>query len=166
MQAETIPRVIAAGAAIVAAGLALLLARGPIDEPLPAAPPVERLAVADFDAPTPRATIDPPAPSPDAQAAKVRELEAMSETYRNTTFLIAIRDSGFLCNELLRVYGGINNSATWTASCSEMLAYTVRVAHAGALQIEPMLETQDGLPWPIQREPDDAPVLIAPPRRR
>ena len=26
---------------------------------------------------------------------------AMSETFRNTTFLIAIRDSGFVCNELL-----------------------------------------------------------------
>ena len=34
----------------------------------------------------------------------------MSETFRNTTFLIAIRDSGFVCNELLGVYGGVNDS--------------------------------------------------------
>lgn len=166
MQAETIPRTIAAGAAIVAAGLALLLARGPIDEPLPAAPPVERLAVADFDAPTPRAAIDPPAPPHDAQAAKVRELEAMSETYRNTTFLIAIRDSGFICNELRGVYGGVNDSTTWTATCSEMLAYTVRVAHAGTLHIEPMLETLDSLPWSVPRDSGGDPVLVLPPRRR
>lgn len=69
----------------------------------------------------------------------------MSETFRNTTFLIAIRDSGFRCNELLGVYGGINNSHTWTATCSEMLSYTVRVASVGTLVIEPTLQYFDGL---------------------
>ena len=67
----------------------------------------------------------------------------MSETFRNTTFLIAIRDSGFVCNELLRVYGGVNDSTTWTATCSEMLAYTVSVASTGALHVEPMLQHLD-----------------------
>jgi hypothetical protein len=166
MRAETIPRAIAAGAVIVTAGLVLLLARGPIDEPLPAAAPVERLAVVDFDAPTPRAAIDPPASPFDAQAtAKVRELEAMSETYRNTTFLIAIRDSGFICNELLRVYGGLNNSATWTATCSEMLSYTVRVASAGSLHVEPMLQHLDSVPWSPPRESGGEPVPVLPPQR-
>jgi hypothetical protein len=73
----------------------------------------------------------------------------MSETFRNTTFLIAIRDSGFVCNELLGVYGGVNNAATWTATCSEMLAYTVSVGAAGALLVEPMLQHLDAVPpWP------------------
>ena len=58
----------------------------------------------------------------------------MSETFRNTTFLIAIRDAGFVCNELLRVYGGIDASAKWMATCSEMHAYTVSVASTGTLQ--------------------------------
>ena len=57
----------------------------------------------------------------------------MSETYRNTTFLIAIRDAGFVCRELLGVYGGVNDSTTWTATCSQMLAYTVSVANSGVL---------------------------------
>ena len=68
----------------------------------------------------------------------------MSETFRNTTFLIAIRDAGFVCNELLGVYGGVNDSTTWTATCSEMLAYTVGVASYGALHVEPMLQHLDG----------------------
>ena len=77
---------------------------------------------------------------------RLRELEQMSETFRNTTFLIAIRDAGFVCNELRGVYGGVNDSTTWTASCSEMLAYTVRVASDGGLGIEPVLQHVDGVP--------------------
>jgi hypothetical protein len=85
------------------------------------------------------------APPHDAERAKLEELQAMSETFRNTTFLIAIRDSGFRCNELLSVYGGLNNSHTWTATCSEMLSYTVRVATLGTLVVEPTLQYFDGL---------------------
>jgi len=103
-------------------------------------------------------------------AAKLRELNALSETYRNTTFLIAIRDSGYVCPELLGVYGGVNDSGTWTATCSQMLAYTVRVASTGALRIEPMLQHVDSItPQPEQRfEPDGERVLppqeLQPPR--
>jgi hypothetical protein len=86
-----------------------------------------------------------------AVAARVRELEQMSETFRNTTFLIAIRDAGFVCNELRGVYGGVNDSTTWTASCSEMLAYTVRVASNGGLGIEPALQHVDSVaPAPVR----------------
>jgi hypothetical protein len=79
----------------------------------------------------------------------------MSETFRNTTFLIAIRDAGFVCRELLHVYGGVNSSATWTASCSDMLAYTVRVAASGALAVEPMLQYLDARPGapPVDPQP-------------
>jgi hypothetical protein len=89
----------------------------------------------------------------------------MSETFRNTTFLIAIRDAGFVCNELLGVYGGVNDSATWTASCSEMLAYTVRVASHGGLGIEPVLQHLDSLPFAPMREPRNE-TLLPPPAPR
>ncbi len=78
-------------------------------------------------------------------AAKLRELNAMSETYRNTTFVTAIRDSGYVCQNLERVYGGVNDSATWTATCSQLLAYTVRVSGAGTLHVEPMLDHSDSI---------------------
>jgi hypothetical protein len=134
----------------------VLLWRAPPDVPPTAPadarrpPPVVRTAAgADPDvAAEPRET---PA---DAQQ---RELEAMSETFRNTTFLIAIRDAGFACNELLRVYGGLDDSAKWTATCSEMLSYTVGVATNGTLHVEPMLQYFDGLGrQPIQQFNDPA----------
>jgi hypothetical protein len=102
-------------------------------------------------------------------AAKLRELNEMSETFRHTTFLIAIRDSGFVCNELLGAYGGINDSTTWTVSCSQMLAYTVSVASSGALHVEPMLQHRDLIgPSVIPREPggDPVPPQRLPPQRR
>ena len=142
MQATRSTRVIAAAAVIAAGGL-VLLTRPPSDDAPPAARSDETFSIAvDHKRPTPT---DPPAMVHDAPAAlKIRELEAMSETFRNTTFVIAIRDAGYVCNELLRVYGGIDDSGKWTASCSEMLSYTVAVMADGGLHVEPMLQYFDG----------------------
>src|SRR5262245_48379995 len=143
MRARTIPFAFAAAAVIVAGGL-VLLSRAPSGEPPTAAPSNAPLTIAVSDTPRPRD--DVPALAHDAPAAgKIRELEAMSETFRNTSFLIAIRDSGYVCNELLRVYGGVDDSGKWTATCSEMLAYTVGVTSNGALRVEPMMQYFDGL---------------------
>jgi hypothetical protein len=102
------------------------------------------------------------APSEPASAAKLRELQAMSETYRNTTFLIAIRDAGFVCHELLDVHGGVDASLAWTAACSDMLAYTVRVADSGALGVEPLARYIDGLVPLIEQRTEPTPTV--PPR--
>lgn len=165
MQAKWVARAIAATAVIAAASL-VLLTRAPNDEP--------RVAVSDTnpppaqtEAPSLTAVAEPPPAPDDTRAAdKTRELEAMSETFRNTTFLIAIRDSGFVCNELLRVYGGIDASAKWMATCSEMYAYTVGVASTGTLHVEPALQYSDGQ-WrqPIQRFDDSTLVLPPQPQR-
>jgi hypothetical protein len=152
-----------AALAVLAAAALVVLMRVPSETP-PVLEPVESEPAAPDDGRLQLAAVDTPATPGDAlAAAKVRELEAMSETFRNTTFLIAIRDSGYVCNDLLRVYGGLNDSAAWTATCSEMLAYTVRVASAGALRVEPMLEHVDGVPWPVTRG-DDSPMPALPPR--
>jgi hypothetical protein len=163
MQSHTMPRALAATAVIVAAGLVLLL-RSPGDDP--------RIDVAESTlppspaaAPAPTTADSPGAPSVEAPAVvKVRELEAMSETFRNTTFLIAIRDAGFVCNELLRVYGGMDESAKWMATCSEMLAYTLGVADTGDLRVEPFLQYQDGVPWGPRLEQGDGLTPVPPPR--
>jgi hypothetical protein len=144
MQSHTMPRALAASAVIVAAGLVLLL-RSPSDDTLidiaeSTLPPSQAAA------PAPGAADEPGAAPAEAPAAvKIRELEAMSETFRNTTLLIAIRDAGFVCNELLRVYGGVDDSAKWMATCSEMLAYTVVVASDGTLHAEPFQQYFDGV---------------------
>jgi len=166
MHARTISSAVAAGAVIVAGGI-VLLARWPNGTPPDV---VERpeisLAVAN-DTP-PRVVAEPPAPTDDALVEdKVRELEAMSETFRNTTFLIAIRDAGYTCNDLLRVYGGIDDSGKWTATCSEMLSYTVGVAGNGALHVEPMLQYFDGTGpavLPSESGPGRQPRLLFPPQ--
>jgi hypothetical protein len=148
-----------ATAVIVAGGL-VLLARAPSDQPPLAAPSNEPLTIAVSDTPAPRATA--PTPVHDAQAvAKIRELEAMSESFRNTSFLIAIRDAGYTCQELLRVYGGIDDSGKWTATCSEMLAYTVGVTSSGTLHVDPLLQYFDAQ-WPVRIDqsgpPSDRPL--------
>ena len=174
MQTREIALGIAAATVIVAGGLALL-ARSPSDEPPTVPPSDEPLTIAVSDAPSSRAAA--PSTVHEAQAAaKIRELEAMSETFRNTTFVIAIRDAGYVCNELLRVYGGIDDSGKWTATCSEMLSYTVAVASNGALHVDPMLQYFDGLtPWvtidkqnivPAQPPPRLPPQQTLPPQPR
>jgi hypothetical protein len=96
-----------------------------------------------------------PAPEPvtSAERAKLEELRAMSETFRNTTFLIAIRDSGYLCSDLVSVYGGVGDSTTWTAACRELLAYTVRVSQTGTLLVEPTLQYHDPIGPSVQPAP-------------
>jgi hypothetical protein len=89
------------------------------------------------------ASADPVAEPP--AMIKLRELQAMSETYRNTTFVIAIRDAGYVCHELLGVHGGVDSALAWTAACSDMLAYTVRVADSGSLAVEPLASYLDGV---------------------
>ena len=167
MQSQTMPRTMAAGAVIAAAGL-VLVTRVPRDEPLPVAPSTAIEAAAPSDAPV-VLVAEPAAASNDALvAAKARELELLSETFRNTTFLTAIRDSGFVCIELLRVYGGVDDSGKWTATCSEMLAYTISVAGTGTLRVEPMLQYFDSpLPWVPQPDspPGPPPQLRQPPQR-
>jgi hypothetical protein len=114
-----------------------------------------------------RAPRNPPEPPPAAEtpsAAKLRELNAMPETYRNTTFLTAIRDAGFVCYGIDGAYGGVNDSAAWTVACYDMLAYTVRVDGAGTLVIEPMIHYFDSvLPVPIPNS--ERPPNVLPPRR-
>jgi len=165
MRATTITSVSVTAGVIVVAGL-VLLARAPSDDAPPAAHSDETLTIAVNDKrPAPA---DPPALMHDAPAAvKIRELEAMSETFRNTTFVIAIRDAGYVCNELLRVYGGIDDSGKWTATCSEMLAYTVAVTANGALRVDPMLQYFDGTgPAVLPQEPGPGrqPQLLLPPQ--
>jgi len=164
MQTREIALGMAAATVIVVGGL-VLLARAPGGDPPTAAPANAPLTIAVSDTPKPRDEV--PALAHDAPAAaKIRELEAMSETFRNTTFVIAIRDAGYVCNELLRVYGGIDDSGKWTASCSEMLSYTVSVASTGTLRVEPMLQYFDGLSPRVIQQFDDNDVPAPPPRRQ
>jgi hypothetical protein len=148
--------VVALGA-VTLAWVALRSGEPPVDVILnpPADTPAEPVRVAAADA-----LAESPA------VIRLRELRAMSETYRNTTFVIAIREAGYVCHQLLDVHGGVDDAMAWTADCSDMLAYTVRIASAGTLAVEPLATYFDGLvpqvdqqfPEPRQQLQQQAPV--------
>jgi hypothetical protein len=164
MSAVTITRTLAATAIIVALAVVLWTGgRGALEQE--ASPEAADRTPIQTVAGPPRSV--PVAAPESAVAAKLGELNAMSETYRNTTFLTAIRDSGYVCHTLERVYGGVNDSATWTATCSQLLAYTVRVSGDGTLHVEPMLDHSDSIVGPVT--PDfgndgNGPVPVLPPQ--
>jgi hypothetical protein len=160
MSTVTLARTLAIATAIAAAGISLVTREPtPHDEEQPSSRSNDTAPTQNAARPTSAA---PSEAGDNAAAARLRELNRMSETFRNTTFLIAIRDAGFVCNELLGVYGGVNDSTTWTASCNDMLAYTVRVAQNGGLGIEPVLQHLDGLPFTPTRDSGNEILLPAP----
>lgn len=167
MVSVTIPRVAAAGA-VIAAVLLVQLARPPSNESSPA--PFEVPMLPAREEPAALVVAEPAVSQAEPPAvAKQRELAAMSETFRNTTFLIAIRDAGYVCHELLRVVGGFDDSTKWLGTCSEMHSYTVAVANDGTLHVARMLQYMDGGDrTPIQDFGDGEIVLppqsVPPPR--
>jgi hypothetical protein len=60
----------------------------------------------------------------------------MSQTFRHSTFLIAIRGAGFVCDDVVaaqEVEGGV-----WAATCRDMQGYKVSVERRDELHVEPM----------------------------
>lgn len=133
-----IAAVVVAIGAVVTSGLLHYPAAPPLEPLQGAAEPVAAEAVGSASTPSEVVAHNP-------QRAKLEELRAMSETFRNTTLLIAIREAGYLCSEVVNVHGGIGDSTTWTVSCREVLAYAVGVNPAGSLLVEPTLQYWDGL---------------------
>jgi hypothetical protein len=108
----------------------------------------------------------PAAPAPDSPASrKLDELRTMSESVRNSTFVIAIRAAGFMCEDVVDVYAGTDAPA-WRARCRDSRAYYVRVADSGEFAIEPTLDYFDSVIAPRDdRGPSDrAPVPLEPRR--
>lgn len=110
------------------------------------------------DASTATGTLDaaaPPLPSMESSGQKAAaaaatpvvaaalELDEMSETFRNTTFLIAIRDAGFVCDDVVAAHAG--GEHVWSASCRDMRGYEIEVQAAGDLRVRPLAQYIDGL---------------------
>jgi len=112
--------------------------------------------------------VAPPLPAPVASLAsrKRDELLAMSESVRNSTFVVAIRAAGFMCEDVVDVYEAVDVPA-WRARCRDSHAYYVRVADAGDLTVEPTLDYFDGVGVPRSvelenRRPDRGVVPLEP----
>lgn len=109
------------------------------------APP--RHAVSERAAPAPRRTGSPGAAAPriarapagtgNAALAKQREIDAMSPSFRETSFLIAIRQAGYECDDVIGADPAGNLHAAWRVTCREAAAYLVSIDIAGGLEVEP-----------------------------
>jgi len=139
-------RLAAAFGVAVAVGGTVWLAH----EPAEVAPRPERPRVL-ADAAVPAA---PPLPSASPARRKLDELRTMSESVRNSTFVIAIRAAGFMCEDVVDVYAGADVPA-WRARCRDSRAYYLRVADAGELAVEPTLDYFDSVVPSRSVEPGD-----------
>jgi hypothetical protein len=64
------------------------------------------------------------------------ELRAVSQTFRNTTFLGAIRNAGFHCDDVVSAYESA--VGVWLASCADKRGYTVSVLEIGGFDVRPV----------------------------
>ncbi len=130
----------------VALGVAAAVAVGVVwwpHEPVEVAVPAEQPRVlARAEVPAAQAVS---AESPASR--KLDELRTMSESVRNSTFVIAIRAAGFMCEDVVDVYAGAD-VPVWRARCPDSRAYFVRVADAGELIVEPTLDYFDSVGAP------------------
>jgi hypothetical protein len=78
-------------------------------------------------------------------------LHEMSESYRNATLLIAIRDAGFVCADVVAAH--TTGGGVWTASCRDMLGYQITASLTGDLSVEPIPRYLDVPRSPPDREP-------------
>ncbi len=62
--------------------------------------------------------------NPPAERAAT-ELRAMSQSFRNSSLLIAIRGAGFYCDDV--VSASESTDGVWLASCADKLGYTLSV---------------------------------------
>lgn len=108
------------------------------------------------------------APSADERPradARRDELLAMSESFRNTSLVIAIRDAGFRCEHLAGVEQGGDGVAAWRVSCEDALVYWAGIGDDGEIAVDSLSYTEDFVPFPgevIQPEEGQSPESVRP----
>ncbi len=133
-----------AAAVVVAVGVAvaLWLLRSPAPVPPQAAPEPERVLAHADAVPAPLPT---PASAESPANARLAELRAMSDSVLRSTFVVAIRSAGFLCEDVVGVDQGEAGAPVWRARCPDLRAYLVGVNDAGGLSVEPTLDHWDAV---------------------
>jgi hypothetical protein len=83
------------------------------------------------EAPSADAKNRPVAPSRDATT-----LREMSQSFRNSTFLIAIRGAGFYCDDVVTAHE--SGDGIWIARCTDIREYKVGARSTDDLSVEPI----------------------------
>jgi hypothetical protein len=79
------------------------------------------------------------------------EVRAMTQTIRNSTFLMAIRRAGYYCDDV--VLATESAEGGWVATCADKGGYTLSVRAIDRFDVRPIGHYIDGItPIPIRRE--------------
>lgn len=119
-------------------------------EGVPAREPAARKAASMPQAPTHNTSRQPVTTVRDSRDTTVSELRNASPSYRNTTFLVAIHDAGFVCEVVSAVTPVGVPAHGWRVECPEGFAYAVSLEPTGALKVTPT-------PWSIDVNPNSVP---------
>ena len=127
------------GAALVLSA-ALLVRREPVSGPDHAEPGDSPLV----QNPSQSAETAPVLDGSDAGMERaVREVRAMSPTFRNSTFLIAIRRAGYYCEDVMAASESADGG--WVASCADKGGYTLSVRSSDEFDVRPIGHYLDGI---------------------
>ena len=75
----------------------------------------------------------------------------MSQTFRNGSFLIAIRRAGYSCDDVVAATESAEGG--WVASCADKSGYTLSVRAIDQFDVRPIEHYLDGItPIPVRRE--------------
>jgi hypothetical protein len=91
------------------------------------------------------------------------ELRDASESFRNSSLLIAIRENGFPCADVTNAAQGGEPLGGWRVTCRGALVYLVAVAENGQLVVEPMPIGDNFLTSPFNAPPQEFPNPLTPP---
>ena len=105
-----------------------------------------------------------PAPADSPASRKLDEVRAMSETVRNSTFVIAIRTAGYVCEDVIGVDQAEAGAPAWRARCPDLRAYLLSVGDDGGLGVEPTVDHWDSVVPPFMPVPRGNPPDLLEPR--
>jgi hypothetical protein len=143
--------VVAAGLVglLLLASLSLLRQRGPVEEQPSPAQPTDSVPAATLDV---AAGGDAVADPSDVAREPARiDLQSVSQTFRNSTLLFAIRRAGLYCADVVSAHESAEG--VWVASCSDMLGYIVTLRGAEQFDVHPVAQYFDSVaPHPVDRD--------------
>jgi hypothetical protein len=88
------------------------------------------------------------------------DLRDVSQTFRNSTLLFAIRRAGFYCADVVSALEGAQG--VWLASCSDPIGYIVTLRGAEQFDVHPIGYIDSVAPVPVDRDRPLDPGSLAP----
>jgi hypothetical protein len=81
---------------------------------------------------------------------------------RNALLLQAIRDAGYLCDEVIDATAPAQANTGWRVLCTDTLVYVASLDAQDVLHIEPIPYGDPATPLPVSRDPDTEGETVRP----